>query len=187
MAERAAGDASMRLRRAQLADASAIALLHISSWRAAYSAELPAPYLASLDEAARAEQWRSRMARPQTDVLLAEQDGVLLGFCAHGPAQDTDSSLTSAWEIFSLHVQPQLRGGGIGTILFNEAVSSGLRAGSALLTLWVVATNAPARRFYERKGMQPDGTTKTRELVPGTILHEVRYSVPLLTPPDGTR
>lgn len=179
--------AGVRLRRAQLADAGAIALLHIASWREAYSAELPAPYLASLDEDARAEQWRTRMARPSTDVLLAEQDGALLGFCAHGPAHDPDGSLTSAWEIYSLHVQPRLRGGGIGTILFNEGLASGHREGSALLTLWVVATNAAARRFYEGKGMQPDGAAKNRELAPGITLHEVRYSVPLLTPHDFSR
>jgi ribosomal protein S18 acetylase RimI-like enzyme len=195
--------AGVQLRRAQLADADSIALLHIASWRVAYSAELPAPYLASLDGAARAEQWRTRMARPTTDVLLAEQDGVLLGFCAHGPAHDLGGSLTSAWgrsnrrclqnartggqelerpwEIYSLHVQPQLRGGGIGTILFNEGLGSAHRAGASLLTLWVVATNAPARRFYEGKGMQPDGAAKNRELAPGITLHEVRYSVALLT------
>lgn len=178
--------AGVRLRRAQLTDVDAIALLHIASWRVAYRAELPAQYLTSLDENARAEQWRTRMARPATEVLLAERDGALLGFCAHGP-HDSDGSLTNAWEIYSLHVQPLLRGGGIGTMLFDEALSIARQAGSAVLTLWVVATNAAARRFYEGKGMQPDGATKNRELAPGTILHEVRYAVPLLTPSDATR
>ena len=184
MADSAARTAGVQLRHAQLVDASAIALLHIASWRVAYSAELPASYLASLDEAARAEQWRTRMARPTTHVLLAEQDGALLGFCAHGPAHDAGDSLTSAWEIYSLHVQPRLRGGGIGTILFNEGLDSGRRAAASPLTLWVVATNAPARRFYEGKGMQADGATKDRELAPGITLHEVRYRIPLLTSTD---
>ena len=177
--------AGVQLRRAQLADAGAIAVLHIASWRVAYSAELPAPYLASLDKNARAEQWRTRMARATTDVLLAEQDGELLGFCAHGPAHDSGGSLTSAWEIYSLHVQPHLRGGGIGTILFDEGLGSAHRARASMLTLWVVATNAPARRFYEGKGMQADGAAKSRELAPGITLDEVRYSVTLLTPSDA--
>jgi GNAT superfamily N-acetyltransferase len=172
----------MQLRRAQVADAGAIALLHIASWRVAYSAELPAWYLESLDEAARAEQWRTRLARPTTDVLLAEEAGALLGFCAHGPAQETGAGLTSAWEIYSLHVLPRLRAGGIGSILFNEGLGSARRAGASMLTLWVVTTNAPARRFYEKKGMQPDGAAKTRELAHGVTLHEVRYGIPLLTP-----
>ncbi len=172
----------VQLRSAQLEDAAAIARLHIASWRAAYSDELPSEYLAALDEAARAEQWRSRLSRPTTHVLLAERGGELLGFCAHGPGQATDSSLTSVWEIYGLHVQPQLRGSGIGTVLFNEGLDSARRAGASQLTLWVVGTNAPARRFYESKGMQPDGARKDRELAPGITLHELRYRVSLLTP-----
>ncbi|MGH7695713.1 MAG: GNAT family N-acetyltransferase, partial [Gemmatimonadaceae bacterium] len=182
MPDSAARIAGLQLRRAQLVDASAVANLHIASWRVAYSAELPADYLASLDDALRAEQWLARMSRPTTEVLLAEADRDLLGFCAHGPMQNADEDLTSAWEIYSLHVRPRLRGGGIGTILFSEALLSARRAGAPVLTLWVVATNAPARRFYEGKGMQPDGAQKDRQLTPGIVLHEVRYRLSLASP-----
>ena len=122
------------------------------------------------------------MSRPTTEVLLAERGADLLGFCAHGPTHNADEDLTSAWEVYSLHVRPRLRGGGIGTILFNEGVNAARRAGAQRLVLWVVATNAPARRFYERKGMQPDGVQKGRELAPGIILHEVRYRLSLPSP-----
>ncbi len=182
MADSAARMAGVQLRRAEQEDAASIARLHIASWRAAYSAELPSEYLAALDEGARAEQWRSRLARPTTQVLLAETAGELLGFCAHGPGQATRASLTSIWEIYGLHVLPQRRGRGIGSVLFGEAVRSACQADAQVLTLWVVATNAPARRFYEGKGMQPDGGAKDRELAPGITLHEVRYSVTPLTP-----
>ncbi len=182
MADSTARMAGVQLRRAHIEDAASIARLHVASWRAAYRAELPPAYLAALDEAVRAEQWRARLARPTTQVLLAEMAGELVGFCAHGPGQTTRASLTSIWEIYSLHVQPLLRGGGIGSVLFSEAVRGAARADAQTLTLWVVATNAPARRFYEGKGMQPDGAAKDRELAPGITLHEVRYSIPLPTP-----
>ncbi|MGH7713836.1 MAG: GNAT family N-acetyltransferase, partial [Gemmatimonadaceae bacterium] len=89
----------------------------MASWRAAYRAELSADFREALDEAQRADQWRTRLATPTTEVLLAERDGKLVGFCAHGPA----AHLTSAWEIYGLHVEPSLRGGGIGSTLFAEA------------------------------------------------------------------
>jgi ribosomal protein S18 acetylase RimI-like enzyme len=164
----------VQLRIAQLEDALSIARLHIASWRVAYGDALPADYLASLDEGARAEQWRSRLGRPTT-VLLAEGDAELLGFCAHGPAAPISESLTSAWEIYSLHVRPDLRGRGVGTILFDEALRAARAAKASPLTLWVVANNTPARRFYEQKGMHADGTEKKRELAPGIVLHEVHY------------
>ena len=187
MADSAARITGVQLRRAQLADAGEVAKLHIASWRVAYSAELPADYLASLDEASRAEQWVARMSRPTTEVLLAEDGLDLLGFCAHGPVLNADEDLTSAWEIYSLHVGPRLRGGGIGTILFQEGLNGARRARARYLALWVVATNAPARRFYEGKGMQSDGAQKDRELAPGIILHEVRYRLSLASPAADRR
>ncbi len=174
---RLSNDPSLLLRSAVAADAGSIARLHIASWRAAYVAELPVSFLAALDEATRTEEWRERLARPTTIVLLAERDGTVVGFCAHGPAHHAD--LTNAWEIYGLHVSPELRGSGIGSRLFVAASEHARRHGAALLTLWVVATNAPARRFYESKAMQPDGVEKQRALTPQVVLHEVRYCMAL--------
>lgn len=78
-----------------------------------------------------------------------------------------------------MHVAPDLRGTGIGSKLFGAARDRGREKGAAWLALWVLATNAPARRFYEAKGMLADGAEKQRELAPGVVLHEVRYKVPL--------
>lgn len=169
----------MRLRRADVADAIAIARIHIASWRAVYRAELPAPFLDALDEAQRAQQWRQRLAVTETIVVLAERDGRPAGFCAHGPVRDAENSLTNAWEIYSLHVAPELRGSGIGSILFAEGRAAAARAGAEVLTLWVVATNLPAQRFYQFKAMQLDGGARRRELASGTALDEVRFLLPL--------
>ncbi|HJU74974.1 MAG TPA: GNAT family N-acetyltransferase [Gemmatimonadaceae bacterium] len=172
------GSEPFAVRRAGPADASAIARLHIASWRAAYRAELPPAFLAALDETQRTQQWHERLEVPTTEVLLADRAGQVTGFCAHGPA-NAAHNLTSAWEIYGLHVAPDLRGTGIGTQLFGAACDRAREKGAAQLTLWVVATNAPARRFYEAKGMRPDGVEKQRELIPGVVLHEVRYTVSL--------
>ena len=135
-----AHDPGVRLRRATETDAAAIARIHVASWRAAYRSELPVAFLAALSETKRAQQWLQRLAVRETIVMLAERDGSLVGFCAHGPARATERSLTSAWEIYSLHVAPELRGGGIGSTLFADARAHAVRAGATVLALWVVAT-----------------------------------------------
>jgi ribosomal protein S18 acetylase RimI-like enzyme len=130
---------------------------------------------------ARTQQWHERLAVPTTRVLLAERDGHVVAFCAHGPCHHAD--LTSAWEIYSLHVSPELRGGGIGSRLFAAACEHARQAGAEALALWVVKTNSAARRFYESKFMQPDGIEKQRELAPDVVLHEVRYRMDLAAEP----
>ena len=47
------------------------------------------------------------------------------------------------------------------------------------LTLWVLATNIPAKRFYESLGFSLDGTTKTDKRPDGFKFHEERYRLQL--------
>lgn len=174
-----AHDAGVRLRVGTIADAAAIARIHIASWRAAYRAELPGPFLDALSETERAQQWRQRLATPRMLVTLAERDDSIVGFCMHGPAFESASSLTNVWEIYSLHVAPALRRSGIGSILFAEARAHAMLAGARLLSLWVVATNLPAQRFYTGEGMHADGEARRRELAKDVSLDEIRLRVPL--------
>jgi ribosomal protein S18 acetylase RimI-like enzyme len=169
------GSAPHRL--AEVADAGAIARLHVASWRDAYRPVLPASFLEALDVSARARAWAERLARGHEIVLLADSPGGLAGFCACGPSRDEEGS--AAWEIRNLHVSPPLRSRGTGARLFRDAAARGFASGHALLTLWVVEENTAARRFYARQGMSADGARRTRELAPGTALNEVRYRAPL--------
>jgi hypothetical protein len=60
----------------------------------------------------------------------------------------------------------------------QACLASLYEAGFAEATLWVLDKNVRARRFYERGGWRPDGTSKddARE---GFTLHEVRYRIGL--------
>ncbi|MFF8982365.1 hypothetical protein ACF08E_03125 [Streptomyces globisporus] len=57
-------------------------------------------------------------------------------------------------------------------------------AGHADMALWVLRDNGPARRFYERAGLRPDGGEDTF-LAGGTLVTEVRYVRPLTPPAAG--
>jgi len=166
-------------RRATAADAEAIAGLHIASWQAAYRGVLSDAFLDSQDPGERTEAWRDRLATPETIVLVDEDPDGMLGFCACGPSRDADADRTAVWEIYNLHVAPARRGSGIGSRLFDAGVTLGRERGARELTLWVVVENGPARRFYERRGMQPDGAHQTHAVGPRAMLAEVRYRLHL--------
>jgi ribosomal protein S18 acetylase RimI-like enzyme len=103
----------------------------------------------------------------------------LAGFCACGPSHDSQEPSPGAWEVYHLHVAPNLRGQGIGDQLFAAAVERGAGAGYRALTLWVIALNAANRRFYARQGMRTDGAEQIRPLGGGPAVAEVRYRLDL--------
>jgi GNAT superfamily N-acetyltransferase len=164
-----------RLRQAGSGDAGAVAALHIASWQATYRGELPDSFLDRQSLAERASEWERRLAEPGSRLLLVEGNGMLLGFAAYGPSRDIDADPARIWELYNLHLLPEQRGGGLGHLLFDAVAEQGRHAGRGRLSLWVGERNWPARRFYERRGMQADGTTQMHRLGSGAELAEVRY------------
>lgn len=166
--------ADITVRVATTDDALAIATLHVASWRATYQAELPASYLAELDPVARSERWRVAITLPRVGVLVARDRSGLLGFAAYGPTVDHDLDPLTSCQLYNLHVHPDRWSGGVGSLLWEEMV--GRLAGEWIeLGLWVLPTNARARRFYHRKGLEEDGASSVEELAPGIAFERVRY------------
>ena len=66
----------------------------------------------------------------------------------------------------------------MGRSLCARAVGRLPHDGFRAATLWVLATNARARRFYEQDGWRADGALKTEEQA-GVAPHEVRYRLSL--------
>lgn len=56
-----------------------------------------------------------------------------------------------SWVVREVHVRPDLRGRGIGTVLLRRAEESAVGNGRTVLAL-TTRTNNPARRLYERTG-----------------------------------
>lgn len=169
---------SHEIRYAQQSDAAAIAAVHIASWRAAYRDDLPVELLDNLDLDERTRLWQSRIDDPGNHVQVVSNEPGVLAFCSSGPARDADADATT-WEIRNLHVAPALRRSGLGGRLFDAAVALGRHSAATELTLWVVATNHPARRFYDQKGMQPDGAQQNYEFSADAALSTIRYRMRL--------
>lgn len=170
----------VQIRRATLADAEATAAVHRDSWQWAYRGQIPDAYLAGLSSPENHERreamWRTALADERADRQswwVAEDEGRIVGFAGGGPSRDADAT-PDVGEVDAIYLDQSAAGRGIGRSLFAAAVDDLRRQGYRTATLWVLETNARARRFYEAAGWRPDGTTKTEER-PGLTLHEVRY------------
>jgi ribosomal protein S18 acetylase RimI-like enzyme len=153
-------------------DATAIAKVHVASWRGAYAGLLPQPLLDTLSVQRRAEQWRDQLADTEQVTLVAV--GVteeVIGFASVGASGDADAD-ASTGELYAIYLSP-LWGVGIGSTLHDAAVAM-LSQRYTEATLWVLDGNTRARAFYERQGWDTNGLVR-EETRGGAVLNEVRY------------
>jgi len=167
------------VRRAVPEDADAIAALHIRSWQVAYRGQLPDQYLDKLGEqlTQRSEFWRAHISTPPTsknEIWVVGTEPRVDAFAAIGPARDADPNV--AGELYAIYVTPDRWGQGLGRTLFTHATGRLKSFGYSTAILWVLASNARARRFYEIAGWSLDGGSKL-ESRPGFELRELSYRI----------
>lgn len=177
------------VRAAVPADAAAVAQLHVDSFRAAYTALVPARSLARLDTTTRTRAWAHRFGG-DGEILVSTSPSGLTGFVWIGPTTDVDDDPASVGQVRSIHVRPELTGQRIGQALLAAGRRRLREWGHALATLWVVTGNAAAQRAYARDGWVPDGTSRREPLgLPGEPLPEVsveRFRRRLTAGEDGS-
>ncbi len=161
------------IRQARVADAEAIARVHVESWRGAYRGLLPDEVLAGLSVERRRAQWEQFVGDPASRVLVAEDEGAVVGFVYVGPSRDEPG----AAELYAIYLDPARWDRGLGRELMERGVEAMRELGYAEATLWVLDTNERARRFYDAAGWRLDGAEKTEEI--GQPVTEVRYRRPL--------
>jgi GNAT superfamily N-acetyltransferase len=173
----------MTIRRADADDASAVAVVHVRSWQAAYLGLMPQDFLDGLDPDQRAAVWRQRLAEPdwpRTGVLVAEDAGQVVGFSAFCPARDDDLDPARVGDVAAIYLVPSAWGQGHGRRLMTASLAALGEAGYREAALWVLDTNKRARTFYGNSGWAADGAVKQDQL-PGAdfTITEVRYRRPL--------
>ncbi len=153
------------VRRAGVADAEAIARVHVASWDAAYADLIPEPSRRQFDVPRRAIQWQ-RLLDGGARVWVAMEDEVVVGFVeVRGP------------EIPVLYLHPGWWRLSLGRTLLVTALRAIRTAGHERAWLWVLQDNEPAKAFYTRLGGEP-GTVRPVQ-VGDVVLTEMRYSWPL--------
>jgi len=107
--------------------------------------------------------WTGLVADEGVTVLVAERRGVLAGYASAGTSRDEDAS-EGTGEIAAIYLDEGAAGSGLGRVLF-ERIQDELRSrGYTRSTLWVLETNARARRFYEREGWRWDGSRSDHQI-----------------------
>jgi RimJ/RimL family protein N-acetyltransferase len=151
--------AGVVIRAATPDDARAIAEVHVASWRWAYRDDLPAAFLDGITVAEREREWVRWLAPDDRGgTFVAEGAGSAVGFCSVGPSRDDDATERTG-EVLSIYVREEVAGRGIGRDLLGAGSIRLRERGFERATLWVMASNARSRRFYERAGWSWDGTT----------------------------
>ena len=103
-----------------------------------------------------ADQLRAILADTEhTPVFAAILDGVLAGYCFCIRQVQSAASMQKITTLYidDLCVDANLRGRGIGKVLYDYAVAYARKNGYYNLTLNVWACNPSAMRFYEKCGL----------------------------------
>jgi ribosomal protein S18 acetylase RimI-like enzyme len=165
----------MKIRPATPEDAAAIARVHITSWQRAYERILPAEFLAGLSFEGRRDVWAESIASGQPQVLVAEVDSQVVGFCAVGPCRDDHAPVTT-FEVWAIYLSPSHWSAGLGRELWLASRNWALAHGATDMSLWVITTNQRAISFYEAAGFEVARSSLKSSALGGVQVEEVRYS-----------
>jgi GNAT superfamily N-acetyltransferase len=108
-------------------------------------------------------QLREQLADPANAVLI---DGDGRGF-----------ALVGGGELYRLYVCESAWGTGVGEELHAAALDALRELGASSASLWCLAENARARRFYEGRGWRADGRERVVPFPPFPL--DVGYSIEL--------
>jgi GNAT superfamily N-acetyltransferase len=103
------------------------------------------------------EEIRTRWRAFPGTALGVERDGQVVGV----------AGVDGEW-LAGFYVLPEWWGTGVADELHDAAVALGAR------TLWCLEENARARRFYEKRGWEPNGETRIVEYPPHPL--DIGYS-----------
>ncbi|QYH35025.1 GNAT family N-acetyltransferase [Salinibacterium sp. M195] len=155
------------LRAPQLADAPALAELHVSAWRETYSHLLPGDFFSAEYVEGRHRMWNRILTDPRTDVSIrvAESGGEITGFaCAgNGMRSKGEEELPRDRQLYAIYLAASHYGTGAGQSLLDEVL------GDTPAMLWVAKANPRAVAFYRRNGFEFDGAEQSDPAAPKIV------------------
>jgi GNAT superfamily N-acetyltransferase len=171
--------ADVGVRPARRADAAAVADIQVRAWRHGYRDLLPDGVLDEVTGPAAVETWRERWAEaaasppsPRHRLLVAVASDLVVGFAAHGPAEDEDLDAAGTAELISLLVDPLHARAGHGSRLLAATVDLLREDAFTTLVSWVFEDDEVTRTFLGSAGWGPDGTARTLDM--GEPVRQIR-------------
>ena len=137
------------IRKAEPADATAVAEVHHSAWRGAYDGIIPHGALNRMI-GRRDCDWWSGAIRRAANVLVVELGGEIVGYATLG--RNRAPKLPQQGEIYELYLKPEYQGIGLGSRLFAAARAQLASLGLKGLVVWALEDNGGALSFYSGHG-----------------------------------
>src|SRR5436190_9558064 len=170
----------IRIRRATPKDATAIARVHVETWRSAYAGLLPDTLLARMSDVRQTAWWSRAIADPREarGIFVAddEERGVI-GFGSCGPVREIPEGLDGTeqrvGEVFTLYVESDFQNQGLGRRLLDAMFRQLDADGFDTVVLWMLADN-PTRFFYE--GLGGDRVGQRIDRRGGGEVEEIAYA-----------
>jgi GNAT superfamily N-acetyltransferase len=156
------------VRLARTSDVDGIAAVNVRAWRQRFSTTLPESLLASLDADDIAMVWASGILNPPTPghrLLVAVDDGDVVGYAAIGPSPDPDADARTV-ELVALEIDPDRQRQGHGSRLMAAAIDHARGAGMESGTTWCPLDDESRRAFLQSAGWGPD--TAFRDVLVGS-------------------
>jgi ribosomal protein S18 acetylase RimI-like enzyme len=161
------------IRPAEENDSGGIALVHTTSWQAAYRGLIRDDYLDAIDVGERTRRWVQILADARGNeqrIVVADVVGQVRGFATGGSNRDAD--LVGEAEVYAIYVHSDAWGTGVGAALMSDMLDA-LEAASRTVSLWVIGANHQARTFYRLFGFADDGQRRV-EVIGGADVLERR-------------
>jgi len=156
------------IRLAMPSDAPDMAEVIIRSWEVAYKDIVPAEYIKERNSTRMAQY---KISDENTTQYVIQKDGKTVGIITVAPLNDDDLG-DKYYDLQAIYLHPDYFRQGIGTQAMGFAYDIARRLGKTAMTVWVLAENINAIRFYEKCGFIADGKTKPRTY--GKVLELIR-------------
>src|SRR3954447_1686957 len=155
------------VRAASVADAAAIAEVAAATFVLACPPDIdPASVATFVAEHLTAERFSEHQSDPGRALLVAEQDGAIVGYAmlVHGEPYDENARAVvrrrPTTELSKMYVLPDAHGSGVASDLLAAAVEVARDIGAAGIWLGTNQQNVRAHRFYEKSGFEKVGTKR---------------------------
>ncbi|WP_017185130.1 GNAT family N-acetyltransferase [Alkalibacillus haloalkaliphilus] len=140
----------MKIREANLSDASGIGKVHVNSWRTTYKGIVPDEYLNNMTYEKRAKLWEQNMSAQDQYIIVAESDsGQIVGFASGGKRETNVHE--NAGDLTSIYILEEFQGQGVGTQLMKEMFAYFRTVGYDTIFVEVLKSNE-TKFFYEAFG-----------------------------------
>ncbi len=139
-------------------DAAACADIHKRSWIYAYSHCIDRTIIEQRHQG-REAMWKKFLANENAGNFVAVTEGKIIGIITIGKERDGDMP-EGTGELCGLYLDPEYIGKGYGRQVMDWVKTQLKARGFSTMVLWVLDKNDKAKRFYEKSGLRPEGTSK---------------------------